>query len=163
MEAKSKSEILLELWKEARTRFSNQLSGLTAEDLKKKLPLTQNSAGFLIRHVGDVELLFAKNVFGSDVKVSAKTLIAQHDTGEWTDLDALLEYVAYSGQTLEAIIKTQSESDWETSIVTKEFGTKTKVESLGRIISHTAHHGGQLAIILKYAHVDKPELKAEAI
>jgi len=150
MGTKTKSETLLELWKEARTRFSNQLQALTPQDLVKKLPLTKNSVGFLIRHVGDVELLFAKNVFGSDVKVSAKTLIAQHDTGEWTNLDELLEYVRYSAETLEAIIKQQSEQDWETSVVTKEFGTKTKAESLGRIISHTAHHGGQLAIILKY-------------
>ncbi|WP_221393533.1 DinB family protein [Dyadobacter sp. NIV53] len=152
METKTKSEILLELWKEARTRFSNQLSILTPQDLTKKLPLTQNSVGFLIRHVGDVELLFAKNVFGSDVKVSAKTLIAQHDTGEWTNLEELIEYVAYSAKTLEAIISKQGAEDWETEVVTKEFGKKTKAESLGRIISHTAHHGGQLAIILKYAH-----------
>ena len=152
METKTKSETLLELWKEARTRFSNQLQALTAQDLVKKLPLTKNSAGFLIRHVGDVELLFAKNIFGSDVKVTAKTLIAQHDTGEWTNLEELLEYVEYSAETLGAIIKQQSEEDWETSVVTKEFGTKTKAESLGRIISHTAHHGGQLAIILKYVH-----------
>ncbi|TDE17983.1 DinB family protein [Dyadobacter psychrotolerans] len=152
METKTKSEILLELWKEARTRFSNQLSILTPQDLSKKLPLTQNSVGFLIQHVGDVELLFAKNVFGSDVKVSAKTFIAQRDTGEWTNLDELIKYVSYSATTLEAIISKQSAEDWETEVITKEFGKKTKAESLGRIISHTAHHGGQLAIILKYAH-----------
>jgi len=154
MTTKTKSEILLELWEEARTRFSNQLQVLTPNDLVKKLPLTQNSVGFLIRHVGDVELLFAKNVFGSDVKVSAKTLIAQHDTFEWTNLEELLEYVSHSAKTLETIIKQQSDQDWETEIFTKEFGTKTKAESLGRIISHTAHHGGQLAIILKYARAE---------
>jgi hypothetical protein len=33
--------------------------------------------------MGDVELLFAKNVFGDiSVKVSAKTVIANHDSGE---------------------------------------------------------------------------------
>lgn len=163
MEINSKSQILLQLWKEARTRFSNQLSVLTAQDLKKKLPLTQNSAGFLIRHVGDVELLFAKNVFGSDVSVSAKTLIAQHDTGEWTNLQSLLEYVSYSAETLGEIIGEQSEADWERNVETKEFGVKTKAECLGRIISHTAHHGGQLALILKYAPVNTPELAAQKL
>lgn len=54
---------------------------------------TKNSAGFLIHHICDVELLFAKNVFGAtDIKVQAKTLIAQYDTGEWTNLTDLLEY-----------------------------------------------------------------------
>src|SRR5690606_30183060 len=84
---KTKTALLIELWTEARTRFTNQLPGLTADDLQKKLPPSPNSAGFLIRHIGDVELLFAKNVFGAqDVKVTAKTVIAQHDTGEWTNL-----------------------------------------------------------------------------
>lgn len=151
MEAKQKTQTLLALWKEARTRFSNQLKGLTTQDLIRKLPGTQNSVGFLIRHVGDVELLFAKNVFGSKISVSAKTLIAQHDTGEWTDLPLLLQYVTQSADALEIAINLQTDQDWDTEIVTKEFGVKTKAESLGRIISHTAHHGGQLAIILKYA------------
>lgn len=151
MEVKTKTGTLLALWKEARTRFSNQLSALTAQDLVRKLPQTQNSIGFLIRHIGDVELLFAKNVFGSRLTVSAKTLIAQHDTGEWTDLPALMQYISESAEALEAAIRLQNDQDWETDVVTKEFGVKTKAESLGRIISHTAHHGGQLAIILKYA------------
>jgi hypothetical protein len=54
---------LIDLWTEARTRFSNLLPSIKEEDLLKKLPNTPNSAGFLIRHIGDVEFLFAKNVF----------------------------------------------------------------------------------------------------
>lgn len=44
----------------------------------------------------------------------------------------------------------QSDEDWESTITTKEFGTKTKAEAFGRIVSHTAYHAGQLAIINKY-------------
>ena len=65
---------LLALWKEGRTRFTNLLEKLTETDLLKKLALGPNSAGFLVRHIGDVELLFAKNVFGlADVQVHAST------------------------------------------------------------------------------------------
>lgn len=148
---KSKTQILLDLWIESRARFSNQLVSFTESDLKKRLPPTVNSLGFLIRHIGDVELLFAKNVFGqSDLKVSAKTLIAQTDTGEWTDLDSLKEYVHHSFETLKIIVEKQTDTDWETSITTKEFGTKTKAEAFGRIVSHTAYHAGQMVIINKY-------------
>jgi len=143
------TEILFLLWQEARTRFSNLLPDLKEDDLTKKLTKSPNSAGFLIRHIADVELLFAKNVFGlPDVKVSAKTVIDKYDTGEWTDLQTLLEYQNYAFQTLATAIKTQT--DWNETITTKEFGTKTKTEALGRIISHTAYHTGQLAVILKY-------------
>jgi hypothetical protein len=59
----TQTQLLLALWVEARTRFSNQLESFTEDDLKKKLLPSQNSIGFLIRHIGDVEWLFAKNVF----------------------------------------------------------------------------------------------------
>lgn len=148
---KAKTQLLLELWQEARTRFLNQLIELTQDDLKKELPPALNSVGFLIRHIGDVELLFAKNVFkAQDVKVIAKTVIAQKDTGEWTDLIKLKEYVDYSFQTLKSIVEQQTDADWETTITTKEFGTKTKAEAFGRIVSHTNHHAGQMALLLKY-------------
>lgn len=148
---KSKTQLFIELWEEARTRFSHQLSNITQEDLSKRLLPAPNSIGFLIRHIGDVELLFAKNVFGAqEVKVTAKTVIAQKDTGEWTNLAELLEYVEYSFQMLRSVLEKQQEEDWEATITTKEFGTKTKAEAFGRIISHTTYHSGQMAIINKY-------------
>lgn len=142
---------MLELWVEARTRFSAQLKQLTENDLKKKLQGAPNSVGFLIRHIGEVELLFAKNVFGDpNVKVTAKTVIAKTDTGEWTDLDDLKSYVADSFERLKRIVEQQSDADWESTISTKEFGSKTLAEAFGRIVSHTAYHAGQMAIIVKY-------------
>lgn len=148
---KTKTSLLLELWTEARTRFSNQLENLTQDDLTKKLSIAPNSIGFLIRHIGDVELLFAKNVFGdSAVKVVAKTVIDKRDTGEWIDLPSLLQYVSESFEKLKSIIGRQTEEDWETIVTTKEFGEKTKAETFGRIISHTTYHAGQMAILKKY-------------
>lgn len=148
---KTKTELFLELWNETRLRFTNQLINLTVEDLSKKLLPSQNSVGFLIRHIGDVELLFAKNVFGDPtVRVSAKTLIDQRDTGEWTDLEALKAYVMLSYNKLNSIVAQQMDQDWETEIATKEFGVKTKAAAFGRIVSHTAYHAGQMALFLKY-------------
>lgn len=146
----------LETWTEARTRFTNLLKDLKDEDLKKKLVNTKNSAGFLLRHIGDVELLFAKNVFdGLDVNIHAKTVIAQQDTGEWTNLAELIEYQQYAYDQLKAIIEKQTDEDWNQSITTKEFGTKTKAEAIGRIISHTAYHAGQLSLTLLYGQPDE--------
>lgn len=141
----------LELITEARTRFTNLLKGITETDLTKKLGGSPNSAGFLIRHIADVEYLFAKNVFGdSDLKVSAKTVIAGHDSGEWTNLPELLAYQEDAFQHLLAIAGKLSDADWDSVVETKEFGRKTKAEALGRIVSHTAYHAGQLALTLKY-------------
>ena len=147
----STSTSLHEAWNDARTRFPNQLSQLNEADLKKKIATNSNSIGFLIRHIGDIELLFAKNVFGdTHVSVRAKTIIDQKDSGEWNNLNELLLYVENSYEVLKAIISQQSEVNWGETIVTKEFGSKTKAEALGRIISHTSYHAGQLALIKKY-------------
>ncbi|MGZ5248078.1 MAG: DinB family protein [Flavitalea sp.] len=147
----SSSQLLLDLWKEGRSRFTNQLTSITEVDLKKRLGDSQNSAGFLIRHIAEVELLFAKNIFGlENVQVHAKTVIAKKDTGEWTNLSELLAYQLLSFETLQKAIISQPDESWNLEVFTKEFGAKTKAEAFGRITTHTAYHAGQLAIILKY-------------
>lgn len=149
----NKSSILTALWKEGRTRFSNLLAKTSEADLKKRIGSSPNSAGFLIRHIADVELLFTKNVFKSEgLQVHAKTLIAQKDTGEWTNLQELIAYQQTAFDALQKVIETQTDESWEEVITTKEFGTKTKAEALGRITTHTAYHAGQLALILKYGN-----------
>jgi len=153
-ETVSISEQYLQTWIEARTRFSNLLAEVSEVDLKKKLHGVPNSAGFIIRHIADVELLFARNVFGGkELKVHARTVIAQKDTGVWTNLKELRDYSDLAFETLKQIIYNQQDEDWTRFITTKEFGTKTISESLGRVISHTAYHAGQLALILKYGNV----------
>jgi uncharacterized damage-inducible protein DinB len=148
---KTKTQLFLKLWIEARTRFTNQIVTITEDDLKKRLAPSKNSVGFLIRHIGEVELLFAKNVFGAiDTKIVAKTVIDKYDTGEWTNLNELKDYVVNSFEILKSIIEKQTDADWENEITTNEFGTKTKAEAFGRILSHTAYHAGQIALINKY-------------
>ncbi len=142
---------LLALFSEGRTRFTKLLDMLTEADLPKKLAPSPNSIGFLVRHVGDVELLFAKNVFGlADVQVHASTVAKGHDTGEWTDLAVLKAYVQESADMLRRAIEATSDADWDTVIETKEFGKKTKAEALGRIVTHTAYHAGQIGLVVKY-------------
>jgi uncharacterized damage-inducible protein DinB len=60
--------------------------------------------------------------------------------------------VEESFKTLHDTLLAQSDSVWSEVITTKEFGTKTKAEALGRIVSHTAYHAGQIAIIHKYGN-----------
>lgn len=128
---------------------------LTEIDLKKKLFPSPNSIGFLLRHIADVELLFSKNVFKSlDIAIRAKTVIEKKDSREWTNLLEIMSYLDNSKNKIsESIIKQDSNSRNDL-ITTKEFGTKSKFEAFGRIISHTSYHTGQIALILKYGKVE---------
>jgi uncharacterized damage-inducible protein DinB len=136
---------------EARTRLSKVTDTLTESDLTKKLGTAPNSIGFLLQHIAEVELLFCKNVFGhAELKVVAHTVIDQKDTGVWTDHKAIQMLLLESGNKITTVIGSVLEDEWVTQITTKEFGTKTKAEAFGRIISHTAYHAGQVAMIQKY-------------
>ncbi len=143
--------LFTQAYSEARTRLTTLLEIITEIDLSKKIQPVPNSVGFLMRHIGDVELLFAKNVFhGSEIHVVAKTLIDGEDTGAWTNLEEINTYLQEADHSLEEVLKNQPDDSWSELITTKEFGTKTKAEAFGRIISHTAYHSGQIALILKY-------------
>lgn len=152
------TELLYHLWQESRHNFSNQLSKITelgdsskAIILTKRLGNSPKSVGFLIRHIADVELLYSKNVFGQyDLIVYAQTFIELSDTEEWTDWAELLDYQKQAYDNLKKGILAQTDYDWGITITRREFGTKTKAEALGRVISHTAYHAGQLEKILTY-------------
>ncbi|MBL7911256.1 MAG: DinB family protein [Bacteroidia bacterium] len=143
---------LLQMFKMGRTRLTNQLPHIKESDLTKKLHPNSNSLGFLLQHIAEVELLFAKNVFGLDIKVTMQTVGKTiHDTGKFTVLESELKLLTQSAEALEKAILSHQDEDWSSNVTTAEFGTVTKAEALSRIISHSAYHAGQIGLILKYA------------
>lgn len=146
----NQTEAILELWLESRTRLTNQFGQLTNNDLLKRLHPQSNCIGFLLKHIGEVEQLFARNVFGLNIKGSIETLGVGKDKGQYTNLQELLEYLDESKVYLEHAISNVQPEEWNEEITTKEFGTRTKAQAVGRITSHTAYHAGQIGIILKY-------------
>lgn len=144
---------LIKMFKMGRTRLTNQLPNIKETDLVKKLHPNSNSIGFLMQHIAEVEQLFARNVFGLEIKVTMQTVGKTiQDTGKFTNLNSEIELLNLSANVLEQAILKQSANDWQSNITTVEFGTVTKAEALARIISHTAYHAGQIGLILKYAN-----------
>lgn len=143
---------LFQMFKMGRTRLTNQLPQIKESDLIEKLHPNSNSIGFILRHIAEVEQLFAKNVFGLDIKVSIQTVGKNiHDTGKFTNLEAELSLLSESAKVMESAILSHQDADWLEHVTTAEFGKVTKAEALSRIISHTAYHSGQIGLILKYA------------
>ena len=146
----NQTQAILELWLESRTRLTNQFTQLNESDLLKRLHPQSNCVGFLLKHIGEVEQLFARNVFGLDIKGSIETIGVGKDQGQYTNLQELLDYLEESKVNLEQAINKVLPEGWQEEITTKEFGTRTKAQTMGRITSHTAYHAGQIGIILKY-------------
>lgn len=134
-----------------RTRLTNMLPNITEKDLTKKLHPQSNSIGFLLRHIAEVEHLFAKNVFQTDVKITTQTIGKDiHDTGRHTDLKTLTELLDNGYKVLLQAVLAVPDNGWSENVTTAEFGTVTKAEALSRIMTHTAYHAGQIGLILKY-------------
>ena len=146
----NQTQAILELWLESRTRLTNQFNQLKESDLLKILHPQSNCVGFLLKHIGEVEQLFARNVFGLDIKGSIETIGVGKDKGQFTNLQELLDYLEESKVNLEQAINKVLPDGWQEEITTKEFGTRTKAQAIGRITSHTAYHAGQIGIIVKY-------------
>jgi len=146
----NQTQAILELWLESRTRLTNQFTQLNESDLLKRLHPQSNCVGFLLKHIGEVEQLFARNVFGLDIKGSIETIGVGKDKGQFTNLQELLDYLEESKVNLEQAINKVLPDGWQEEITTKEFGTRTKAQAIGRITSHTAYHAGQIGIIVKY-------------
>ncbi|MDZ7756833.1 DinB family protein [Rhodohalobacter sp.] len=143
------NQLFYDMWKMGRTRLTNQLESMKKEDLMKRVHSDSNSVGWLMRHIAEVELLFAKNVFERELNVKAQTIgsIAK-DHGQFDELEPLLELIERAGDELGAAI--QEIDDWDGDVTTAEFGTVTRAEALGRITTHTAYHAGQVALAKKY-------------
>ena len=143
------NQLFYDMWKMGRTRLTNQLDSIKKEDLLKRVHSDSNSVGWLMRHIAEVELLFAKNVFERELSVKAQTIgsIAK-DHGQFDELEPLLELIEKAGDELGAAI--QEIEDWEGEVTTAEFGTVTRAEALGRITTHTSYHAGQVALAKKY-------------
>ena len=148
--AQSTTKRYVDLFDQGRTRLTGWLDEVADEDLSRCLHPDANTLGWMLRHIGEVELLFAKNVFGRDLKVKATTIGPnagkRQDVGSAEEVRALLDR---SGRELRAAIAAQDEADW-TREVTADFGTLPLQEALARIITHTAYHAGQAHLTLKY-------------
>jgi uncharacterized damage-inducible protein DinB len=145
------TQTFLQMFLMARSRRINLLPNISEHDLSKKLAPESNSIGFLLRHIGEVEQLFAKNVFCLDIKVTANTIGKSKDMGRFTNQMELFENLSITEDALKKAILAQEHEDWNKNVTTAEFGIVTKAEALSRIISHSAYHTGQIALILKYA------------
>jgi len=145
------ADLMLESWAEGRTRLTNFLQELTEAHLHLKLHPDSNSIGFLIRHCAETELLFAANFFGAEPFTDLFTLGKVKDDGRWTNLQDLISFLKYSETVLSTVFSNTTEDAWSEVLDTRIFGMKTRIQLVGRIISHTGYHAGQIGLIKKYA------------
>jgi uncharacterized damage-inducible protein DinB len=113
MENTNLTDILLKMWLMSRTRLTTLLPEITKEKLAHKVHPDSNSIGHLLRHIAEVEHLFAKNVFGLDIRVKIQTVGPMvRDKGHFTNLEELISFLDEAQKVLKEAIVSQRNEDY---------------------------------------------------
>ncbi|UFJ43187.1 DinB family protein [Brevibacillus humidisoli] len=144
---------LLPIWQKARSRYQDTLDGLRSDELTCRLVPGSNSIGFLLRHNAEVEYRFALMFFGRGLPedVTLETIGPVKDDGRYTDLTQLLPFMEQANAHLVNAMHSLPVDKWDAP-AEAPIGTMTPREAIGRLIYHMGHHGGQIALIRKYAN-----------
>lgn len=119
---------------------------ITPENLEWRLTADAGSVGFIYRHIGEIQLLLGQ-FLGESTQVSNTTMGSQ-DTGQGKDLEASNELIAEGYTMLRRLVSNQTDAWWTEAIETPFFGTITRLQMLGHIMNHNAHHCGQISLTL---------------
>ena len=145
------TENYLKMYQTGLTRYHKMLESLKPEQVSHKLHPDSNSIGFLMRHIAEVDQVFANRIFGVEINMQPKTVGPNiKDDGSFTDLEALKTFNEQSEQVLSEAIQQQDADKWTTVIDSPIFGKITKSAALSRIIAHTGYQVGQIGLIAKY-------------
>lgn len=119
---------------------------ITFENLEWRLTADAGSVGFIYRHIGEIQLLLGQ-FLGEPTQVSNMTMGFQ-DTGQGKDLEASHQLITAGYTMLRNLVSNQTDAWWTETIETPFFGTVTRLQMLGHILNHNAHHSGQIALTL---------------
>ncbi|PSQ97985.1 MAG: hypothetical protein BRD55_00870 [Bacteroidetes bacterium SW_9_63_38] len=72
--SQSPTDRYVALFQQGRPRLTGWLDDVTDEELPRRLHPDANPRGWMLQHIGEVELLFAKNVFGRDLDAAPQRL-----------------------------------------------------------------------------------------
>ena len=145
------TENYLKMYQTGLRRYHKLIESLKEEQLSHKVHPDSNSIGFLMRHIAEVEQLFANKIFGAEINFQPKTVGPNiKDEGIFTNLEELKSFNEQAEQILAESIQKQEENDWSAIIDSPIFGKISKSAALSRIISHSGYHAGQIGLIVKY-------------
>lgn len=145
---------MITIWEGVSSRFRHTASKLSDEQLTLKIGSV--SIGYMVRHIAEVEYMFANWYFGVSIPSGVTMLTSRgpnkgtNDKNDYGDVKSLLSMLEASNEHIKSAISSLSEQAWHTP-VDAPMGSSTPVEAIGRLIYHTGIHAGQISLIEKNA------------
>lgn len=119
---------------------------ITPENGSWKLNPQAASIGFILRHIGEIQLLLG--TFLGEATDVANTTMGFADTGQGADLEVSRRLVEAGYDMLYGLAAGHDAGWWLEQIETPFFGEIERLRMLGHILNHNAHHTGQIALTL---------------
>lgn len=123
---------------------------VTPENESLRLNQQAASAGFILRHTGEMFMLFGL-FFGLPTAVQ-NTTMGHSDTGQGEDIAASRQLIEQGYDRFRNYIAVTPDSAWLDAIDTPFFGTVSRMRLFSHVLYHNAYHAGQIGLTIARGH-----------
>lgn len=141
--------LLLTIWDSSQHNINSALSRLTPQNAHLRLQPTTASAGYLLRHVAEGQLLLLKMMFHLPIPFEPTMSRGEVDTGKEWDAETTRHTLELGAQAGRELIQSMPAEHWLEKVEAAPFGTQTRMAFLCMIMNHSAHHVGQAELAMK--------------
>ncbi|QJD78448.1 DinB family protein [Spirosoma rhododendri] len=139
-------QLLLDMLAQSQTTCWSSFDTVTPENGTLRLNQQAASAGFILRHTGEMFMLFG-HFFGLPTTVQ-NTTMRQQDTGQGEDIAGSRQLIEQGYERFRAYIDQTPDSAWLDPIDTPFFGTVSRMRLFSHVLYHNAYHAGQIGLTI---------------
>jgi len=139
-------QVLLDMLVQNQLTCGSTFDLVTAENGTIRLNPQAASAGFILRHTGEMFIMFGL-FFGLPTTVQNSTM-GQQDTGQGNDVNSSRQLIEQGYERFRSCIDTTPNEAWLDPIDTPFFGTVSRMRLFSHVLYHNAYHAGQIGLTL---------------
>ncbi len=143
-------QLLLDMLAQNQTTCWSTFTSVNLENGAFRLNQQAASAGFMLRHTGEMFMLFGL-FFGLPTAVQ-NTTMGQSDTGQGADIAGSRQLIEQGYDRFRVYIDTAPDSIWLDPIDTPFFGTVSRMRLFSHVLYHNAYHAGQIGLTIARGH-----------
>ena len=143
-------QLLLDMLAQNQTTCWSAFDMVNPENGSSRLNQQAASAGFMLRHAGEMFMLFG--LFFGLPTVVQNTTMGHSDTGQGEDIAGSKQLIEQGYDRFRSYIDTTTDSAWLDPIDTPFFGTVSRMRLFSHVLYHNAYHAGQIGLTIARGH-----------
>jgi len=147
----SQSLVHLDIYKYGRNFARSAAKKVTNDNIHNRTAPGTWSAGYLLRHIAETELFFAKMFFDPSLELGFEPLAPRdgQDNGQVQSAEELQAFFRECEDRVRKAIESAPEDQWFVARPTV-FGEISPSQGIGILLMHTSYHAGQAVTAMKH-------------